>query len=409
MIHRRAAIKVAEALSDSPVTILLGPRQCGKSTLARTFESNERRYATLDDPDLLYEAKRNPKGFLAMMGTPLILDEVQRAPELFLPLKLAVDQKRTPGAYLLTGSANVLLMPKVADSLAGRMEVIDLLPLTQAEMEGKPGNLVDRLFGEPISARGRWGEPNLAERIARGGFPEPALTRDGKRRAAWAQNYVRTLLDRDVRDLSVVEGLSQFPRLLNLLGARSGEPTNISSLSRELGIAHTTLTRYVELLKSLFLVQQVGPWSADLSVRLAKTPKSYLVDPMLLLHVLRRGPEALSQDLRPRLLESFVAAELHRLVGVSELRPLLLSLRTVKHHEVDFVLESPTGELVGLDVIDDKVPTRSHADGLAYLSDLAPDRFRQGIVLYEGTEAVPLREGVVALPISALWDIEPLS
>lgn len=392
-------------MEDTPVVMVVGPRQSGKSTLVRGTEGPSRRYVSLDDPDILGQAKRNPKEFLETYRAPLILDEVQRAPELFLPLKLWVDRDRTPGSYLLTGSANVLTLPKVADSLAGRIEVIDLLPLHQAELEDTGLNFVDEVFAEPMPDRGRWGGNDLADRIGRGGYPEHAQRPAGRRRTQWCESYIRTLLERDVRDLANIEGLAQLPRLLALLAARNGSTLNVSSLSRDTGIAPTTLTRYLDLLKALYLLQLVPAWSSEADLRLMKTPKAYLVDTGLACHLANLGAEGMDRD-RDRMapmLEGFVANELARQIAVSEGRPWLMHLRTVRNKEVDFVLESRDRRIVGIEVRPSRTVGAADAEGLRYLAELAEERFHAGIVLYDGSEAIPLAPHMVALPVSALW------
>jgi len=402
-------LAVEDALSDTPVTIIVGPRQSGKSTIAKQFVTRERPYLTLDDPDALMLAKENPKDFLATYGTPLVIDEVQRAPELFLPLKLQIDKDRVPGSYLLTGSANVLTLPKVGDSLAGRMEVIDLLPLTQTELDGGDANFVDRLFETSPNLRWRWDESgNLFERIGRGGFPEHALRAPGKRRSQWCESYIRTLLERDVRDLSQIEGLVQLPRLLSLLALRNGSALNVSSLSRDTGIAPTTLTRYLDLLKALFLLQSVPPWTVEAGARLLKAPKLYLIDSALACHLARVEATTLRENallLRP-MLEGFIANELQRLMTQSQSSPWLMHLRTVRQKEVDFVLEGRDQRVVGIEVSTSRVPNTAEAEGLSYLADLCGERFHCGVVLYEGTECFPLGRKLWALPYAALWDAE---
>ncbi len=412
MLVRQLEGAVTEALADTPITLIVGPRQSGKSTLAKQFVDRERRYVTLDDPDALMLARENPKEFLESYGTPLVIDEVQRAPELFLPIKLRIDRDRKPGSYLLTGSANVLTLPKIGDSLAGRVEVIDLLPLTQAEIDGTAEpNFVHAIFKKEPSARATWDcGVDLFERLGRGGFPEHALRASGRRRAQWCESYIRTLLERDVRDLAQIEGLTQLPRLLSLLAVRNGAALNVSSLSRDTGIAPTTLTRYLDLLKALFLVQSVSPWTVEEGARLLKAPKIYLVDPALACHLARVEATSLRESpmlLKP-MLEGFVANELQRLIAQSESRPWLLHLRTVRQKEVDFVLESRDRRIVGIEVSASRNPTQSDTEGLAYLHELAGDRFHCGLVLYDGDECIPLGPKLWGMPHAALWNGGPL-
>ena len=394
---------VSDALTDTPVVIIVGPRQCGKSTLALKFGEG-RKYVTLDDPVYLAHATENPADFLHAHPAPLIIDEIQRAPGLFLPLKLMVDKQRTPGSYILTGSANVLLLPKVADSLAGRMEVIDLQPLSQSELEGNTYNWVDDVFENQQSSRTVEDFVKLEERVTRGGYPEPAQ-RQAKRRDPWFQSYIRTLLDRDVRDVANIDGLTQLPKLLRLLAARAGTPLNLSNLSRETSLPHTSITRYVDLLKALYLVQTVPAWSADAAVKLARTPKAYLVDTGLACHLNQIDEKQLARpgDLRAALLETFLANELLRLIQGADVSCELFHLRTVKNHEIPFLIEARDGRIVAIDFQDQAVPSPQSIDRLSYVKEVVGDRWHRGIWMHTGSEAKPLASDIHAVPISCLW------
>ncbi len=410
MIERWARRELELALGDTPVVLVHGPRQAGKSTL--TLQVSEamggRTIVTLDDPEPFRLAKTHPTEFLHAYPPPVTIDEVQRAPELFLPIKAWVDRNRTPGSFLLTGSANVLMLPKMADSLAGRMEIVDLPPLCQAEIEGVSSNIVDSVFAEGFDPRGFQNDPvDIAERIVTGGYPEPVL-RAPRRRSAWFGDYLRTLLDRDVRDIANIEGLTQVPRILGLLASRAGATLNTSSLARDTGIAHTTLTRYLSLLKTIFLLEYVPAWSSDTGTRLAKTPKAYVADTGLLCHLVRLDETSLKErDYLGPILENFVAMELCKLCNMSDIRPHLGHLRTVKLKEVDFVLDAAARGVVGIEVRPTHTPAPSDAEGLRYLAELTGDRFRQGIVFYLGSEVRPLGRNLWAIPVSALW--RPLS
>lgn len=395
--------KVAEALSDTPVVIIVGPRQCGKSTLAMKF-SEGREYVTLDDPVYLAHATENPADFLHAHPAPLIIDEIQRAPGLFLPLKLMVDKSRVPGSYILTGSANVLLLPKVADSLAGRMEILDLQPLSQGELEGIRSNWIDDVFEGTHASRNVQDSMRIEDRIVRGGYPEPAQ-RQPKRRDPWFQSYVRTLLDRDVRDLANIDGLTQLPKLLRLLAARAGTPLNLSGLARETNLPHTTITRYVDLLKALYLIQTVPAWSADAEVKLARTPKAYLVDTGLACHLNQVDEKLLARagDLRSSMLETFLANELIRLIGCAETQCDLFHMRTVKNREIPFLIEARDGRIVAIDFQDQAVPSPQSTERLDYVREVVGDKWHRGIWLHTGTEAKPLASDLIAMPISYLW------
>lgn len=398
MIRRRAETKVREALEDTPAVLVHGPRQAGKSTLVREIGLP---VVTLDDATPLDLARRRPEEFLHAYPAPIAIDEVQRAPELFRALKASIDRDRKPGSYLLTGSANVLALPRLADSLAGRMEVVDLAPLGAAEIADSESNLVEALFLEDFRPAFAGDPTGLPARLTAGGFPEP-LARKPARRGPWFEAYLRTMLERDVRDLANVEGLAQLPRLLSRIASRAGATQNLTGLSRETGIPATTLTRYVELLRAVFLVFPVPAWSSDgEGVRLARTPKVHLVDSGLQAHLLRLDERALAdpEALDP-VLRTFIAGELRKLLptGIS-----LAHLRSARNHEVEFVLDGGAGGVVGVDVRPYRTVTTEDARGLRFLSELAGDRFRMGVILHPGDRTVPLGDRLWALPVDALW------
>jgi predicted AAA+ superfamily ATPase len=401
VIARKHEQTIADALADTPVVLLVGPRQCGKSTLADQFQTSGRRRVTLDDPDAFSLAKTDPKGFLKTFTGPLIIDEVQRAPELFLALKQEVDRARQPGMYLLTGSANILAFPKVADSLAGRMEVIDLLPFSRCETDNTDADIVDRLFAvdwNPPAYR-----PGLESDIVRGGFPEPRLRISPSRRTGWFQSYVRTLLDRDVRDLAQIEGLAHLPRLLTMLAMKVGQPLNASTLAVETGIAYTSLKRYLTLLEKVFLLDLVPAWSFEMEKALTKSPKAFLVDTGLLCHLQNLDERTLDDPIRSLpLLRNHVALELRKQIGWSTTRPWLLHLRTVRHLEVDFVLEAPGGDIVGIALKSGPSAGLADIEGLRYLQELAGPRFRRGVVLHRGEEWSPLAPDIWSGPVSSM-------
>ncbi|HSI73223.1 MAG TPA: ATP-binding protein [Fimbriimonas sp.] len=404
MFSRHAKVRLLDSLSDTPVTLIHGARQTGKSTLADLVADEQgRTRVTLDDPIALSLAKRDPKAFLNTYKPPVTIDEIQRAPELFLAIKLAVDKDRKPGAFMLTGSSNVLAMPRLADSLAGRMAVIDLMPLTQGEIDGTPDGFVDAVFSCHVFPR-VVEDDDIFSRIARGGFPEP-VQRSPRRRSEWFDSYIRTILERDVKDFANIEALSQMPYLLSLLASRAGSTLNISSLAAETGIAYTSLRRYLSLLENLFLVKLVPAWSVEGGKNLAKTPKAYLVDTGLLCFLTQSSPDSLRSDplrLRPAL-ENFVAMELAKQCSLGEQRPWLMHLRTVRHLQVDFVLENRAKEIVGVQVKASETLHDGDAEGLRFLRELAGPRFKRGVVLHLGIDRVALDENIEGLPVSALW------
>ena len=409
MNRRRLTPQVLAALADTPVVFVRGPRQAGKTTLVQNLRDHgyDGEYRTLDDAASLAAARNDPDGFVAALPERAIVDEVQRAPDLFRAIKASVDRKRKPGRFLLTGSANALVLPQVSESLAGRMEVLTLLPFSQGEIEGREEVFVEALFAAEFRPRkiktGGW--PDLAERIARGGFPEVLTRADAKRRAAWFNSYVTAILERDVRDLANVQNLSELPRLLRLIAARAAGVLNLADLARDARLPLTTLQRHWALLEAVFFVQTLPAWSGNLSSRLAKAPKVALCDSGLLCHLVDVDAARLQSDalMTGAALESFVAGELTKQAEWGETRPRLFHFRTHKQQEVDFVLEDARGRLVGVEVKKTASPDAGDFKGLRHLQDATGKRFLRGVLLYTGTESVAFGPELYALPVSALW------
>jgi len=385
-----------------------GPRQSSKTTLALNLgEDRPRRYISLDEAHTLAAAKADPSGFIAALEGPVTLDEIQHAPELFPAIKVAVDRKRQPGRFLLTGSANVLLLPRLAESLAGRMQILTLWPLSQGEIEGSREGFLDTIFGAGAIKHFEVAEDrdDLIRRALRGGYPGIIEWSDEEERRDWFHSYVTTLLQRDVRDLANVEGLTVLPNLLSLLAVRSGSLVNFAELSRSAAIAQSTLKRYVTLFQATFMVDTVPAWSADLSKRLIKAPRLVVTDTGLMSHLARVSRARLDHEpaLAGWLLESFVITELRKQAASSAGRPDLFHFRAVTGQEVDVILEDRAGRIVGVEIKASSTVAGGDFRGLDTLRTVASKRFHRGVVLYAGRQALPFGPGLHALPISALW------
>lgn len=404
MLPRTIRNFALEALEDSPVTLINGARQTGKSTLAQMLRPN-RNYLTLDDPAVLAAALVDPFGFIAGQTGKVCLDEIQRAPGLFLAIKAAVDKNRTAGRFLLTGSANVLLLPEMADSLAGRMEIIELWPLAQTEINNHEFDLIERLYNGDFANSYSFDRDDFTERLLKGGFPEVLTRNSERRREAWFDSYLLTILQRDVRDLANIEGLSELPKLMQLLAARNGSLLNISELSRTSGIAQTTLRRYLSLLETLFLIRQVPAWSSNLGKRLQKSPKLFLSDYGMTAHLQGITHSAIqnSHGLPGDLVESFVHAELAKHQTWAEQRTQLMHYRTTTGMEVDFVLENRRKELVGIEVKAAATISKKDFNGLRHLRETTPQQFKRGILLYTGEQTVHFDKQLVALPLASFY------
>jgi hypothetical protein len=409
MHPRHIAPLLTDALADTPVVLINGARQSGKSTLAQTQSTGTpRQYLTLDDAVVLNAAKSDPAGFIDGLQGAVTLDEVQRVPEIFLAIKAAVDRQRQPGRFLLTGSANVLLLPGIADSLAGRMEVLSLWPLSSAEIADSAGlNRADALF------RGDWSglmvppceRAALIERLLAGGFPEAVSRTSARRRDAWFDSYVQAILQRDVRELANIEQLTEIPNLLALLATRSGTLLNFAELSRSAAIAQSTLKRYFALLEMLFLVVRVPSWERNAGKRLVKAPKVFLPDSGLLNYLTGSTAESLSAKpgLAGGLVETFVLAELLKHLAFSGARLSLWHYRTQTNIEVDFILENRLGQITGIEVKAGATVDAKDFKGLRHLQETEAAIFQRGMVLYAGREVVPFGNNLWAVPLSVWW------
>lgn len=410
MFGRNLTPALRAALRDNPVVLVHGARQTGKTTLVRIeAKRNKARYLTLDDAGVLSAASSDPVGFVSGLDGPVVLDEVQHVPALFPAIKSEVDRRRQPGRFLLTGSANVLLLPRLSESLAGRMEILTLWPLSQGEIDRAPDRFVDAVFRArlPAVAPSKMARTELAARIVRGGYPEVVRRASAARRRAWFGSYLATILQRDVREIAGIEGLTTLPRLLQLLATRSAGMQNFSDISRDAAMPQTTLKRYMTLLEATHLLRVVPAWFRNLGKRLMKAPKLYLDDTGLLAHLLGVDARRLLADanLFGPFLESFVAVELVKQSGWSRVQPATFHFRTHAGEEVDVVLEAPSGEIVGIEVKSSATVGVSDFRGLKALAIAAGSKFRRGIVLHTGAEAIPFGGNLHALPIDSLWQL----
>jgi len=400
--------RVMEALTDSPVVLIHGPRQSGKTTLARLVgDELGFAYLSFDDDVQRAAAQSDPVGYVADLPERVILDEVQRVPELFTSLKAAVDARRESVHFILTGSASVLLIPRLADSLSGRMDILRLHPLAQAELAGREAGFLSALFGAEFKTGvvgQRLGQA-LANRMLAGGYPAALTRTTGRRSTAWYRNYVETLVQRDVRDLGRISALDALPRLLTLAAGQTARLLNVSDLAAPFQISRPTIREYLTLLSRIFLLEELPPWHNNRLKRLIKTPKLHLGDTGLAGALLGLEGDALWNDraLFGRLLETFVYQELRRQAGWQEDMVSFSHFRDKDKVEVDLVLESG-GKLAGVEVKAASTITADDFKGLRKLQTVSGKSFRAGVVLYDGGAVVPFGKNLVAVPISSLWE-----
>ncbi|MBW6487058.1 MAG: ATP-binding protein [Syntrophobacterales bacterium] len=400
--------RVIEALADSPVVLIHGPRQCGKTTLAcQVGDMAGFTYLSFDDDVQRAAAQADPVGYVTDLPERVILDEVQRVPELFTSLKAAVDARRKPGRFILTGSANVLLVPKLADSLAGRMGILRLHPLSQVELSGGTADFLSALFGSVFKAgaSGRRLGRELAERVAAGGYPAALARATARRQAAWYRDYANTLIQRDVLDLARISALDALPRLLALAAGQTACLVNVSELAAPFQVSRQTIREYVTLLSRIFLLEELPPWHSNRLSRLIKTPKLHLGDTGLACALLALDAELLWKDraIFGRILETFVFQELHRQGSWHEEPVSFSHFRDKDKVEVDVVVES-AGRLAGVEVKAAATVTGNDFNGLRKLQAAAQKSFTAGVVLYDGEAVVPFGNRLYAVPISRLWE-----
>ena len=404
---RFAAKLVTEALADTPVVAVNGARQVGKSTLVTQIAARipDAIVVTLDDRTQREAAAADPRSFVAR-ADPLVIDEVQRVPDLLPAIKAEVDRDRRPGRFVLTGSTRLLSVAELASSLVGRVEIIDLWPLSAGEIDGREERFVDALLGwDPSLMRPGKSTPEAyTQRICAGGFPEP-LTRSGRRRDAWFRNYSTTVLEQMLRESTHIERISAMPRLLRLCAARTACELNVTALADDAGIPYRTVGNYLSELERLFLVHRLPAWSRNLTSKVAHRPKLLVTDTGLAAHLLGAHPDGMTRPDSPigQLMETFVAMEVRKQLAWSTQQADLYHFRDRGGIEVDLVLETPSGHVGAIEVKASSTVGRNDFRGLRLLQDRLGDRFLGGVVLHRGPDAAPFSDRLAAIPLERLW------
>jgi len=409
MYTRHIQPSLLAALHDTSVIVLNGARQTGKSTLCQQMikaELMNAQYVTFDDLTALSAAKSDPAAFLEDLNPRVVLDEVQRVPEVFLPIKRLVDRDRKGRRFILTGSADVLTLPKVSESLAGRSEVHHLWPLSQDEIQGQVSTFLTILTSGHSSFKTSgtsW--ETIVTRMRVGGYPEPLARASEARQEKWFASYINAILQKDIRELANIEGFVQLPNLLELIAGRVGSIVNFADLSRTSGIPQTTLQRYYTLLRQVFLVVHLPAWTPNFEGRVIKAPKVFFNDAGILCHLRGESIGSLRHD-RNRagaIFENFAVMEIIKQLSWSELSLKPYHFRTHKGQEVDLVLEGRTKQLYGVEVKTSSSVTSQDFKGLRYLREMHPKKFTKGVVLYTGDQVIKFEDNLYAVPVSALW------
>ena len=399
---------IAEALADTRIVIVNGARQSGKSTAVHRLVRDlpgviERK---LDRPNDLTAARLDATEFVAHDGL-LVIDEIQRAPELILPIKARVDADNRPGQFLLTGSARLLGLRGLPDALVGRSETIELWPFAQGEIDGKPDRFVDAVFEpEPrLATSATLDRSDYIERTTRGGFPE-AVGRSGSRRSRFFESYARDLIDRDVTQLGEIQRRDDLTRLLSVLADRAASPLSIDGLANGLAISKNTVERYIALFEEVFMLKRIPAWTNSATTRATRARKLVFVDSGICAHLAGLTPERLKRDPARcgSLIENFVISEIMRQLAWSEAFARVHHYRTRDGEGVDAVIEHHDGRLVGIEV---KASSSVSGDDLRHLRRLrtkADANFHLGVLLYTGTQILPMGERLIAAPIDSLWE-----
>lgn len=402
---RQAEARVIEALTDTPVVMVAGPRQAGKTTLVLHIAEQGMRYLTLDDDVTLLAAREDPAGLVRSLDRAVI-DEIQRVPELLPAIKKAVDEDRRSGRFLLTGSANLMVLPVITESLAGRMETVPLLPLSQREIRGGTANWIDSVFAGkiPETALPIVGD-ELVDMVVTGGYPEVLTRRTPRRRTMWCRQYIDALIQRDIKDIAEIEKGSHLPRFLRALAQVAGQMCNYTQLGSQVGLDSKTASKYMGVLENIYLIRRIAPWASNRLSRIVKTPKLQFIDSALLTTLAGFGALSSPED-RTRwgtFLESFVFGELLKHATSAENDYQICYYRDHDKVEVDFVVENAAGWLIGVEVKAAATVKANDLKGIRRLAQAAGSKWIGGIILYDGDNTLPLGQNIRAVPLSSLW------
>lgn len=406
MIERNLTASLTEELQQSRVAALLGARQVGKSTLASIIASRRKmHYITFDNRDSLNAAKADPIGFVSRIERACVIDEVQRAPDILLAIKERVDLDDSPGQFLLTGSADILTLKTVADTLPGRAIYLNLFPFSQGELKGKKESLIPALFADdpPLITDAPIGHQNYAELIVKGGYPEAVRRRQGTE-PAFFFSYVNSLLEREAEFLDEAGSHEGLLRTLRLAVARSGSISNYSSAANDLGLSDKTVRNYLRAFEKLFVLFVLQPWYRNLGHRVIKSPKVYVNDTGLLCAFTDTDVNSLSRDaIDGMYLETFIINEIIKQRSW-ESKPLsIYYYRDKAKREIDLILERYDGSLVAIEIKSSATVTGADFSTMRYFKERTGDKFKCGVVVYAGRETLPFGDRLYALPIKGVW------
>ena len=399
-----------EALRDFPVVLIQGARQCGKTTLAKMVgESDGYAYRSFDDEATRSFAEADPVGFVRDLPERTILDEVQKVPRLFSTIKLTVDSKRTPGRFILTGSVNVLQVRRITDSLAGRMRIIELHPLSQSEISQTQPKFLDALFSYGFKhRRDESVKENVTTHVLAGGYPAALQFSNNRRRANWYKSYIEALVQHDVPDIASIRSPEILSGLLNLAASQTAQLLSVNGLSSPFSLSRPTIEEYLSLLQKMFLLEKIPAWRTKLRKSLLKSPKLHIGDTGIVCALLDLDRKSLEVDrsLFGHILETFVLQELRRQASAHEETHKFFHYRDRDGTEVDIVIQRGATELVGVEVKASATVNKSDFRGLNRLKIAAGERFAGGVLVYDGDTSGKFYDKLYAVPFRSLWDTE---
>jgi predicted AAA+ superfamily ATPase len=398
---------VYKAMKTRRVLLLSGPRQCGKTTLAKQLATKDSDYRTLDNLALRQLALNDPQGFVKHSGKMLIIDEIQRAPDLLSAIKLVVDENTQPGQYLLTGSANIQSLPSVQESLAGRIRKIRLRPLTQGEILESQPRFLENAFKQSFQTlkNNIYDRKTILKIAFRGGFPE-AIKLDETERQQWHKDYITALLERDLHDIAHITRQDAMRKLVSILAAWSSKFMDISAIGTGLSIRRPTIESYINALEALYLVEKIQAWTRTDYERVGKQSKLYMTDSGLMASILRWRMDQieLDSDRSGKLIETFIFNELAAQIDVNNGKYELFHYRDREQREIDFLIERDDHALLGIEIKAGSSISTSDFKHLKWFKDnIAKDRPFIGIVLYSGDYAGSMGENLWAVPFASLW------
>lgn len=418
LLPRRALDRLAFLTKVFRVIVINGPRQSGKTTLLSQYQ--ERHGGTiisLDNDELLRWAVNDPRTVSETTPKPVIIDEVQRAGDpLVLAIKYLVDRDNSKGQFVLAGSTRFLTVPTLSESLAGRAGFVNLWPFSTSERVGLLNDdLADILIDSPqdlINHReSTWTRADYLDLMCTGGYPEVIALETGEQRRAWFVDYIQTVAQRDVKQFTEIQHGEMIPKLLSLVAARTGSTTSHTDLSRSVELSQPTIRNYLSYLDTVFLMNTVGAWSANLSTKAAKTPRRYITDSGLAAYLMGSTPGSLAEPtnhMSGPLVETFVANELTKIIADNSRGTTLQYFRDRDGREIDFILESMDGRMTAIEVKATTSVKDNDFRHLIWLRDKMGDRFTGGIVFHLGPYALSFGDRLLAVPISALWRHERL-